>query len=74
MVKEWCAEPVNLANFWTGTKHDPWRRALARQHSKQDTLNGRAKALRHEIQFPEQFLIGSFSEQILLLIGWRWTH
>jgi hypothetical protein len=54
MVKEWSGEPVNHANFRTGTKLDSWRRALAHQHFKQDSLNERAEALRHEIQFPEQ--------------------
>jgi len=69
MVKEWSGDPVNYANFRTGTKFDSWRRALARQHFKQDILNGRAEALRHEIQFPEQSLIGSFPEQPLMGLG-----
>ena len=69
MFKEWFGEPVNCTNFRTGTKLDLWRRALACQHFKQDTLNGRAEALRHEIQFPEQPLIGSFPMQPLMSQG-----
>jgi hypothetical protein len=69
MFKEWFGKPVNYANFRTGTSLGSWRRALARQHFKQDTLNGRAEALRHEIQFPEQSLSGSFPEQPLTSQG-----
>jgi hypothetical protein len=47
-------------------KHDSWRRALARQHSKQDPLKGRAKALRHKTQLPEQSLISFFGDR-----SWR---
>jgi hypothetical protein len=65
MVKAWFDEPGDFAVLQAGTKHLSWRRALARQHSKQDTLSGRAEALRHETQFPEHSLIGLFSKKKL---------
>jgi hypothetical protein len=51
-----------------GALHGKGMLCRARQHSKQETLNGWAKALRHETQFPEHSLIGLFSKQPLMLL------
>jgi hypothetical protein len=69
MVEQWRIEPLDFAVFDAGTKRNSWRRASARQYSKQDPLNRRAKALRHETQSLEQSIVVSFSEQLLMSLG-----